>query len=100
MAGPRRQWASRNVTPGSRKQWAAIRPKNQTGRTSEMANGIDGEQFLLRNQASDALGYYSPFYNSVLIPMAVFEGQDEQLLSALFHEKTHWAQFNLSPWGQ
>jgi hypothetical protein len=65
-----------------------------------MANGIDGEQFLLRNQVSEALGCYSPFYNSVLIPMPIFEGQDEQLLSTLFHEKTHWAQFNLSPWGQ
>lgn len=64
-----------------------------------MGNGIDGEQFLLRNQVSEALGNYSPIYNSVLIPMSTFKKQDEWL-STLFHEKTHWAQFNLSPWGQ
>ncbi len=65
-----------------------------------MDSHVDGEQFLLRNQVSNVLGYYSQIYNSVLIPADVFEQAGGQLMATLAHEKMHWAQFNLSPWGQ
>lgn len=64
-----------------------------------MSEIFNGEHLLLRNQSSEALGYFNPFYNSILIPAAKFNPQVGDYWATLFHEKTHWSQFNLSPWG-
>lgn len=65
-----------------------------------MSEVFDAELLLLRNRFSKTLGYFSPCFNSILLPAHTVEAANGKTLRTIVHEKAHWTQFNASPWGQ
>lgn len=68
---------------------------------------LKSETLLLRDLKNDALGLYSPTFNSIcltekLLKEAHGDDSPEQNATAwgtIVHEKTHWHQYHATPWG-